>query len=91
MAPRKTKESSNFPSGKRTIVLRDVDEDTWFHLLGTFDARILHFQNRLAEARRFNEPSTIAEHYEWIIDTHKGIKEPMRQQIFNPAPAPAGE
>lgn len=84
MPSKKSSEASTFPAGSRTIVLKDVDEDTWFHLLGTFDARIAHFQNRLAEARRFNEPSTVVEHYEWIIDRHKDIKESMRQQIFNP-------
>lgn len=84
MPRKKPSESSAFPAGPRTIVLKDVDEDTWFHLLGTLDARIAHFQNRLADAKRFNEPSTVVEHYEWIIDRHKDIKESMRQQIFNP-------
>lgn len=84
MARRKSSQPCTFPSGPRTIVLKDVDEDTLFHLLGTFDARILHFEQRLAEAKRFNEPSTIIEHYEWIIETHKKVKESMRQQIFNP-------
>ena len=84
MPRKKPSEPSTFPAGSRTIVLKDVDEDTWFHLLGTLDARIAHFQNRLAEAKRFNEPSTVVEHYEWIIDRHKDIKESMRQQIFNP-------
>jgi len=86
MTPRRSKETSSFPAGKRTIVIEDIDEDTWFHLLATFDARLAYFHNRLTEARRFNEPSTVTDHYQWIIDRHNEIKESIRQQIFNPLP-----
>lgn len=73
----------NFPSGSRTITLRDLDEETWFHLLATIDARANHFENRLAEARRFNDPEKVIEHYQWVIDMHKEISSRMRQQIWN--------
>lgn len=79
---KRNQEKSNFPTGTRTIILEDLDEDTWFHLLATIDARILHFENRLADAIKFNDSEKVKWHYKWAIEMHKKIKETMRQQIY---------
>lgn len=83
MIKKQSSKEINFPSGPKTIILNNVDEDTWFHLLGTFDTRIDYFEQRLKEVKQFKEYSKSIEHYEWIIKRHKEIKESIRSQIFD--------
>ncbi|MGA0163945.1 MAG: hypothetical protein ACO3LE_06790 [Bdellovibrionota bacterium] len=79
---KRNQEKSNFPTGVRTVILEDLDEETWFHLLATIDARIFHFETRLREAEIFKDPDNVIWHYKWVIEMHKKIKETMRKQIW---------
>lgn len=56
MAKTNRQQDSDFPRGPRTITLTDLDEETWFHLLATIEARVSYFQGRLGEARRLGDP-----------------------------------
>lgn len=88
---RQRKQDCDFPMGPRTITLRDLDEETWFHLLATIQARVGYFEGRLAEARRLADPQPILDHYQWAIKMHQQIAQDMRQQIGIAQRAPAGK
>lgn len=78
---RQRKQECDYPTGPRTITLRDLDEETWFHLLATIEARADYFKGRLAEAVRLADPLPILDHYQWAIKMHQQIAQDMRQQI----------
>lgn len=81
---KRSQSKSNFPTGPRTIVLKDLDEDTWFDLLATIGARIFQFEARLAQAKKFGDPPKVIEHYESTIKSHKQIEQMIREQVRNP-------
>lgn len=67
------KPSSDYPQGKHTVTLRDIDEDDMWFIIHALHARIEYFQSRLNEINRTNDPDLIANVTNWYKEAIKRL------------------